>query len=98
MLTLTRTVRAPAGASGQAEVELTLKTLSRPGDVFEIRALMPPKIVVGFFQHEKIDTVCDLMKKSVIGASGVYVTSNQLDTALLARAPNCFKACWGKDL
>src|SRR4051794_16878438 len=55
-----------ANSSVREEIELTLRTIFRPGDVFEIRALIPPyKTVVGYFQYEKIDIVFGLMKSSV---------------------------------
>src|ERR1700719_3625103 len=80
--------------SVQDEIELTLRTLFQPTDVFEIRALISPyKTVVGYFQYEKIDTVFGLMNKAVVGASGVYVVFNEIDPALLARAPNRFQTC-----
>jgi hypothetical protein len=82
----------------QDEVELTLRTLFQPADVFEIRALIPPnKTVVGYFQYEKIDTVFGLMKPFEASASGVYVVLNEIDPALLARTPNRFKICLGKE-
>jgi hypothetical protein len=84
--------------SVQDEIELTLRTLFQPTDVFEIRALISPyKTVVGYFQYEKIDTVFGLMNKAVVGASGVYVVLNEIDPALLARAPNRFQTCMGKE-
>jgi hypothetical protein len=84
--------------SVQYEIELTLRTLFQPTDVFEIRALIPPsKTVVGYFQYEKIDNVFGLMNRAVGGASGVYVVLNEIDPALLARAPNRFQTCLGKE-
>jgi len=87
-----------ANTSVRDEIELTLRTTFRPGDVFEIRALIPPyKTVVGYFQYEKIDTVFGLMNSAVVGASGVYFVLNEIDPALLARAPNRFHICQGKE-
>ncbi len=86
------------GYTVRDEIELTLRTVFRPTDVFEIRALIPPyKTVVGYFQYEKIDTVFGLMNSAVVGASGIYFVFNEIDPALLARAPNRFQSCLGKE-
>ena len=78
------------------DVRRSLSTLFDPGDVFELRAFnvqrkasWRPTTEYGFFND--FETAADAaVEASVFGATGVFVTLNPCNTALLARSANHF--------
>jgi hypothetical protein len=75
----------------QATIHQSLELLHSPGDVFEIRVLdacgRPKSIDAGYFND--LDAAAEAAEGADrAGASGVYVTLNPCNPALLARANN----------
>ncbi len=75
-----------------ADVQATLRTLFRRGDVVEVRALRVPGrgkpfTVAGYFDSSEAagKAVAELEKRK---PGGIYVTLNEVNPALLARSPN----------
>lgn len=76
------------------EIERALRLLFQPGDVVELRALFgkgrTQRIDSGYFDdlHALAEEAARLDNCRNPSPSGVYVTMNRLDAAILARSPN----------
>ncbi|MDD1728309.1 MAG: hypothetical protein LUQ50_04465 [Methanospirillum sp.] len=79
------------------EIFRTLQYLSAPGRVIEIRIIGEDGISSGYFDDFKRATTDLLERETDTHVSGVYVTLNEVNKALLARRANRIKYRLGKN-
>lgn len=92
-----KTACSSEGAQAQAEIRRALDLFAAEGSALELRALNVPsggssgfkQTHVGWFDRDHLDAAAKAaLQLELQGASGIYVTLNPADRALLARAAN----------